>query len=110
MDGNLFEDVAIETKQKPKQPVTTKSHIVDFPYCPVRIGRTYDGKTITTCGFREITLNECLDCKFQHTLEENKLEALKRATKNANDIRELKTEVAELRKLVNDLTVLIKKE
>jgi len=79
---------------------TKPTYISDFPYCPVRMGRVYVGdvsetgnkvvSAVTTCGFREVTLKECLECLPQHMLNENKILNGKKLVKNCEDIRELK--------------------
>ncbi len=35
----------------------------DLSPCTNRKGRLYDGKAQLTCGFREITPEECVECK-----------------------------------------------
>ena len=78
---------------KPVQAVPKKpTYISDFPYCPVRMGRVYTGdvsetgnkavSAVTTCGFKEVTLKECLECIPQHMLNENRILNGKKLVKN----------------------------
>lgn len=39
-----------------------KTKIKDLPTCLIRKGRLYDGKAQITCGFREVTAEECIKC------------------------------------------------
>jgi hypothetical protein len=94
-------------------PITT--HIVDFPQCPVRVGRVYKDDedpakvgAVVTCGFREVTLKECLECNYPHSLQETLIDNGKKLVKNAQEIRELKSEVAALKQQVEDLTKILK--
>ena len=102
------QDIVIPQPEAPKPAqVSPKkpTYISDFPYCPIRMGRVYAGdvsetgspvvSAVTTCGFREVTLKECLECLPQHMLNENKILNGKKLVKNSEDIRELKQRLEE---------------
>jgi len=80
--------------EKPKE-VTYFKH---FPQCPVRMGRLYDGVMTPTCGYREITLSECLECTFQANLPENKVEMGKRTIRNSKAIIKHSSEIEAIKK------------
>jgi len=31
--------------------------------CPSRFGRRYDGRAVLTCGYRMVTVEECIECQ-----------------------------------------------
>ncbi len=105
-------------KPEPEQP-KKPTYITDFPYCPVRVGRLTNNITegggrnasaVPTCGYREVKLEDCLECNFQHALKENKILNGKKVVKHSEDIRELKQrldttedDVEELKKMIGYL-------
>lgn len=45
--------------------------IISLPPCYARVGRFYDGKAVITCGHREVTAEECIECGGQTKLKLN---------------------------------------
>lgn len=122
------QDIIIPQPEYPKQVQATikkPTYVTDFPYCPVRVGRVSEnvaedgGRSVSavpTCGFRDVTLNDCLECIPQHMLNENKILNGKKLVKNSGDIRELKqrldateNNIEELKKIIGFLVATIKR-
>lgn len=113
-------EITIPQPEYPKQVQTAPkkpTYISDFPYCPVRVGRVYGGdvsetgdqavSAVPTCGFREVTLKECLECLPQHMMNENKILTGKKLVKNSEDIRELKRRLELAEENINGLKEII---
>ncbi len=100
------------------QKTTPQTPLMQFPYCPVRIGRFYDDgeesksespnmETVVTCGYRKVTVAECVKCNFQRTLNENRLGNDLKVFKNSRDVEKLKVELAAARQEIKSLREMV---